>query len=73
MAKIPFSLQLATWLHLAHSIVNATGVVGQVHICASPAGDIVLIFGVAILVVEPAEWARRGWKWAKEVWKRWRG
>ena len=59
---IPFPIVFATWLHLAHSIVNATGVVGQVHICASPAGDIVLIFGIAILVVEPVEWAKRGWK-----------
>ncbi len=70
MTRVPFSLQLASWTHLAHSIVNATGVVGDVHICASPAADIALIFGVAILVVEPLEWARRGWKWVKAAWKR---
>ena len=53
--SIPLSLQSANWVHLGHSVINATGIVGQVHICESAAGDMALIYGTAVLFHELAE------------------
>ncbi len=74
---LPLSLQSANWVHLGHSVINATGIVGAVHLCESQAGDLALIYATAVLVHELAERSKpvrgRLWKTLLEAWRRWRG